>query len=300
MKKDKLFLILLILSMVIWGISWSSAKVLSQYGNVLSIAYVRFWIVVLTLFPILKITKTNIVVKKEGWLYVLGAGFFFGLYSLIFFSGLQHGVAGSGGVVVTTFSPIFAFILGVVVSRKWLVKMEYVGLGIGLVAGGLLLELWKNSEEIFASGNLYFVVGALVWAFMSKVSSKATQFGHALSFNFWLHVATTIGLSFLVDFQDVFILLKNGDSTFWWNLIYFGVINSTCATACYLYATTRLGAEKASTFIFLVPVSAVFGSWFFLGELVEYHTILGGVLGVLAVFVINGRIFKRINHSESL
>ena len=55
----------------------------------------------------------------------------------------------------------------------------------------------------------------------------------------------------------------------------------------YLVATTVIGAERASTFIFLVPVSAILTSWFTLGEVIELHTIVGMLLGVSAVMLIN-------------
>ncbi|MCR6640451.1 MAG: DMT family transporter [Sporocytophaga sp.] len=55
----------------------------------------------------------------------------------------------------------------------------------------------------------------------------------------------------------------------------------------FFVATSRLGAGKASTFIFLVPFSAALGSWIFLKEVPEIHTIIGGFLGIFAVYMIN-------------
>ncbi len=283
----------MLVSMVIWGISWSSAKVLSQYGSALSIAYIRFWLVVFALFPTLKLMKIDLNVSRKGIPYVLGAGFFLGFYSLMFFTGLQHGFAGAGGVLVTTLNPILAFLVGLLISRKAPQKIEYIGLALGVVAGSALLKVWDSFEVIFSTGNLYFVVAAFLWAVMSKISSKSTDFGHPLTFSFWLHVLVSVGMSFMVDFQEVGSILQNGDRLFWMNILYFGIINSTFATCTYLFATTQIGAEKASTYIFLVPAGAMLSSWFFLDETIEWYTLLGGFLGIMAVFVINGKFSRR-------
>ena len=77
------------------------------------------------------------------------------------------------------------------------------------------------------------------------------------------------------------------DPRFWLNLIFGAVIVTALATTIYFYTTTRLGAEKASSFIFLVPLAAAVSSWLFLGEQIRAHTIAGGILGMAAVYMIN-------------
>tara|TARA_B100000809_G_scaffold255661_1_gene294521 strand:+ start:1108 stop:1995 length:888 start_codon:yes stop_codon:yes gene_type:complete len=287
MNKDKKLILLLIISMLIWGVTWSSAKVLSDYGSAISIAYIRFLITITTLLPAIKLLKIDYKVKKSGWLNVMGAGICMAVYGLIFFTGLQHGLAGSGGVLVTTLNPIFSFMIGLVISRQLPTKYETIGLGIGILAGMILLELWENASGIFASGNLYFVAAGAIWALMGKISSNGGKAAHPISFSFWLQTTAAIGMTFFVDFDEVFSILQNGDSKFWLNMLWFSSINSAIATSCFFYATMQIGAEKTSTFIFLVPAGAVFSSWVFLNEPVLLHTLIGGALGILAVFVLN-------------
>ncbi|MDB4835382.1 DMT family transporter [Cyclobacteriaceae bacterium] len=288
-NKQQVFIGVLILSMLIWGMSWSSAKVMSGYGSAHVVAYIRFAIVVVVMCPYLLLTGTPIKLQGKGYLYSAGAGVLLGLYSLLFFSGLQHGFAGAGGVLVTTMNPIMAFAIGALVSRVLPNRKEFIGLFIGVVAGATLLQFWDNWEHLLDGGNKYFILGALTWALMSKVSSKAKSFGNPLTFNLWMHIVVVVLMTITMDWSEMESLLNNADSVFWGNMLYFGIVNSTFATACYLYATSELGAEKASTFIFLVPVGAVFSSWIFLGEQVEWFTLVGGVLGVLAVMIINKR-----------
>ena len=77
------------------------------------------------------------------------------------------------------------------------------------------------------------------------------------------------------------------DSIFWWNLFYLASISTSFGTTIYFIASSRLGSAKASSFIFLVPASAMLSSWGILGEKPEWTTISGGLLAISAVYLLN-------------
>ena len=81
--------------------------------------------------------------------------------------------------------------------------------------------------------------------------------------------------------------VSEGDVKFWGNLFFSATITTSLATTFYFVATSKIGASKASSFIFMVPFSAALGSWIFLGEAIELHTIIGGILGIAAVYILN-------------
>ena len=116
-KKEKWLLAAMILSMCVWGTSWSCAKVLGNYTSSLNLSFMRFVLVPLTLFPLTYFTKIKTSVSRKGWLYVIGASVFILLYTLLFFEGVHQGFAGAGGVLVTTINPIFAYIIGLFISK---------------------------------------------------------------------------------------------------------------------------------------------------------------------------------------
>lgn len=289
-RKEQWLLIAMIVSMCVWGTSWTCAKVLGTYTNALNLTFLRFILVPLALFPITYFTKTQRTIHKKGWVYLGGASVFILLYTLFFFKGVHVGLPGAGGVLVTTVNPIFAYILGLIISKQLPKKQEYIGLLIGFIAGMVLLKVWTNFEAVFLDkGNVYFLLAALVWAIMSKISSNAHKFGNAIGFSLWTHIITAILLSFFVDFNELFLLFQSADLRFWLNMIYFGIVNSALATTCFLYVTTQIGAEKASTYIFIVPSTAVLTAFIFIDEPILWNTIVGGVLGIFAVFIINGK-----------
>jgi drug/metabolite transporter (DMT)-like permease len=197
------------------------------------------------------------------------------------------GKAGAGGVLVTILNPIMSYLLMLIISRRKPAKNEAVGLMIGMIAGAILLQLWNPSVHIFTSGNIYFLLASLSWAVLSIFTSKSSKYGSPLAFSLWMYGICTILLLLITSHSEIISVLETGDVYFWGNLFFSATITTALATTFYFVATTKLGASKASSFIFLVPFSAAIGSWVFLGEVPQWHTVIGGMLGIAAVYIIN-------------
>ena len=58
-------------------------------------------------------------------------------------------------------------------------------------------------------------------------------------------------------------------------------------TSIYFQASIELGAKKASSFIFTVPISAMLFAIIILNEPLFITTLIGGFLGIIAVYLIN-------------
>ncbi len=279
----------IVVSMLLWGLSWPSGKVLTRYCSAVNFVVYRYIIVVISLLFITLLLKTRLKVKKEALPSIIVSGLLLALYSVLFFQGLKKGAAGAGGVLVTTLTPIMAYVAGIILSWRLPSRNEAIGLVLGITAGSFLLKLWDTGNTIFESGNLFFLMAALTWAVMSKLTSWATRYGSSLGFSLWQYLITLILLLPLMDIHEFSAIMQINDPYFWWNLFFSSAIVTALATTLYFYATTRLGAEKASSFIFLVPLGASVSAWMLLGERIQLHTALGGVLGIAAVYMINKR-----------
>ena len=77
------------------------------------------------------------------------------------------------------------------------------------------------------------------------------------------------------------------DQIFWLNLIILSVFAMSFGTSIYFHASIKLGPKKASSYIFLVPFTAILFSMYFLGEPLQLSTIFGGGLGILSIYLIN-------------
>jgi drug/metabolite transporter (DMT)-like permease len=284
---DKMLLGAIIVSMLLWGFGWPSGKVLTHYTSAVNFSVYRYTIVITILSVIMLFRKVSFPVKKEGIPSILISGGLLALYSYFFYMGLKTGSAGAGGVLVTTLNPIVAYAIGILLTRKMPAKNEVIGLVLGTFAGSILLKLWSNGSAIADSGNLYFLAAAFTWAVMSKFTSKGSRYGSSLSFSLWQYLITLLCLLPLMDVNEFKGAMAIRDPLFWGNLIFSSAFVTALATTIYFFATTKLGAEKASSFIFMVPLAAALSSWLFIGEKILPHTIIGGILGIAAVYLIN-------------
>lgn len=277
----------MIISMFLWGLSWPSSKFLTHYCTPVNFAIYRYIIVIATLLPGMLLMKVSFKIKRAGMLSVVASGIMLALYSYFFFKGLQKGSAGAGGVLVTTMNPIMAYMIGIVLNKQLPSRNETIGLILGIIAGSFLLKVWDKPGAVFESGNLYFLLAAFIWSAMSKFTSRGHLYGTSLGFSLWQYVVTLLFLLPLIDTHELGTVIHIKDSLFWMNVFFSSAIVTSLATTMYFYTTTRLGAEKASSFIFLVPFAAALSAWIFLGERILPHTIIGGVLGMMAVYMIN-------------
>ena len=290
LTKSKYFLIGgIIVSMMIWGISWPSAKVLSTYGKPIEIAFIRFIFTFLGVFILLKSIRVKLFISKKGIPALFAASVLMALYSLLFFTGILKGMPGAGGVLVTTTTPLVTFLLAVLFSKRKLNPTEIIGLCIGLLAGCFLLNIWTKFDTIFDSGNIFFLGSTVVWAFLSRFTSNSSQYGSPLSFSLWIYFFCIFLLFFLVDINSIYNVLLRADLKFWLNMIFNAIINTGLATTFYFYGTSKLGSEKTSSFIYIVPFAAALSSFLVLQETILWNTIVGGVLGIIAVWVINSK-----------
>lgn len=286
-NKEKLFLLGMIASMFCWGLSWASAKVLGSYGAAISISLIRYVTTFISLLILLLITRENLSIKRSGLKDLLAASTILAFYFYFFFKGLEEGLAGAGGVLVTILNPIISYLIMLLISWKKPSKNEAIGLTVGLVAGAVLLKVWDLSGSLLDAGNIYFLLASFSWAVLSVFTSKFSKHGSPLVYSFWMYGICCLLTFLFTTNSETIAIFEKADSLFWGNLFFSATITTAMATTFYFIATSKIGASKASSFIFLVPFTAAIGSWIFLNEVPQAHTIIGGILGIAAVYILN-------------
>jgi drug/metabolite transporter (DMT)-like permease len=286
-RNKQLFLWGMILSMTCWGFSWTAAKIMSGYGDPLPMSFLRFATTFISLFLMLLLIKTSFVINRKGLFDLIMAAALISIYTFLFFKGLVTGKAGAGGVLVTVLNPIMSYGIMLIMSKRKPTRNETIGLLLGFLAGVILLKLITDADKIFAAGNIYFLLAALSWAVLSIFTSRASRYGSPVTFSFYLYGIGTLLLFVFAGWEGTEAILAKADTVFWGNLFFTATITTSLATTLYFVATSRLGASQASSFIFLVPFSAALGSWMFLDEIPELHTVTGGLLGIGAVYILN-------------
>jgi drug/metabolite transporter (DMT)-like permease len=277
----------MLLSMAIWGLSWTNAKILSDYGPSSVLAFWRFFFSSITMIPVLLITGNDFRVTRQGIKYILTGAVFISLYNIFFFMGTDKGAASVGGIIVPTFNPIITFIISVLLLKQVVYRKDIIGLILGFAGGVIVLQAWRLSlEQMIANGNLFFLCASVSWGIMSIISGRSHAHVSTLSFSFWVYTISTLIYLGATWNKDI-LLIFTYDWIFWVNMFFLSAGAMVFGTTVYFFGTARLGPEKASAFIFTVPVTALFFSVLLIGERLEVITMIGGILTMTAVYLIN-------------
>lgn len=276
---------LMILAMFFWGSGWSALKILTTELPMDVVVFWRFFFMSLSLIPILIYFKRALIINKNSMKYVLSSSVLNVSFMFSSFYGMKYGLAGAGSVVITTFSPIMTFLLVAVLFRNRLHDRQYFGLLLGLVGGYILLQL-DNFEVFLDSANLYYLLCALIWAGVTVLSQHSQKYIHPIHYSFFISLIATVFMFFYSYDADLLVVFDQ-DAKFWFSMIYLAVFGQTIATTIFFLASGKLGSEKTSSYMFLVPVFALVSASVLLDEPMQLHVIIGGMISMLAVYFIN-------------
>jgi drug/metabolite transporter (DMT)-like permease len=294
-ENKKIFYILMIIAMIGWGASWVHAKVLSAYINEYELIFLRNFFTITTMIPVLIFTKKYFRINLKSLLLAAVTAILMILYLKFYFLGTKLGTASLGGALVTTLIPINTFIIMALFFHKKIETKDRFALFLGAIGVMTILNVWSFSiEDIFTQQNIYFILASIFWPLLTILSSKATQTS-PLIFSFYMYIIMSIlVLIFFVDIDQ--FKYETYDTLFWINILSVAIISTTFSTSIYFIGIEKLGTNEVSSFIFLVPISAITLSIIFLNEKVHVTIIIGTVLTLIAVKMLNNiKIFKKKN-----
>ena len=284
-EKNMTFIMLLV--PLVWALSGVSAKYLSYYISEDEVVVYRFFLSVVSSFPLLIWMKIPMRISLKNFLIcILLAFFLIGNYRT-YFMGMQRGVVGLGAALVTVLIPIFVYIMMIFSKKSKPILKDWFALTIGAIGVALMLDLEQmNLDRLVSGGNIYFVLAALTYAMFTVAASYMRNI-HVLTINFYVCL-----IGFLIDWNlsyDSNELFKLGgmDYIFWINILFVSVIAGTAITAVYYTGLRIIGSKKSSAFSILTPFFAIALGAIFFGEMITISNSIGVVMAVMALAVLN-------------
>ena len=278
----------MVFAMITWGYSWVGAKILGPYGHVSTKIFLRFFFASIALIPILLKYHIPFRIDKKGFMFILWNSISLCSYNYFYFKSTHMGLAGVGGVLVTTLNPILTSLFVFSFLDRSSAKLkEFVGLIMGLAGGGIIMRLWEMDIALMiSSGNIFYILASCSWVSVTIASQKSKTHIHFLTFSFWSFLSASL---FSLSFCEIESISQtiNYDSIYWLNIFLLSIVVMSFANTMYFFASSKIGAVKASSYIFVVPLTAIIFSKIILNEQVLYTTVLGGILSVVAVYLIN-------------
>jgi drug/metabolite transporter (DMT)-like permease len=285
----------LIFTMLIWGAAWPVGRLLAEGLPTVSIAVVRYLIVVPVLFLILRLREGKIHIQRE-WIptLVLLGLFSTTLYQIFFLYGVKYAAASDDSIVIGA-APVMIGVLASFYTQERLTRWKILGLLVGLSGVVLIGFLSPNSQVLNRPLGLTLVFfGALSYAlytillrrFVKKTNSNPDGVHvTSLSINSWMAV---FGLVFLAPFSLVEQPWNSTwDTNSWIGILYLALLSTIVGYYLYIEGVTKIGAGRASVFSNLVPFFGVLTSALILKEAVSIWTVVSLLLILTGVYLVN-------------
>ncbi len=282
------------LTILIWGTTFISTKVLLRSFQPIEILILRFLLGFLALLLAAPKPLGGTTRRQEG---IFAAAGLCGvtLYYLLENIALTYTMASNVGVMVSV-SPFFTALLSQRVGkqRETLSPPFFLGFACAMV-GVCLLSFGGGDVSVSPLGDLLAVLAALVWAVYSLLVREIGTWGlptiqttRRLFAYGLLFMLSTLG--FFPLQWDLHRLAVPGNLG---NLLFLGLGASALCFVTWNFAVKRLGAVKTSVYIYLVPVITVTASALLLGEQLTKPALVGTVLTLAGLLLSQGKPAKK-------
>lgn len=268
-----------LLTIIIWGTTFISTKILLVDFQPVEILFFRFVMGLLALLLVYPHRLKGTDLKQEIMFAASGlCGIC--LYYLLENIALTYTMASNVGVIISV-APFFTAILTHLFIKGEEKLRGNFFLGFVVAMAGIFLISFNGSKlELNPMGDFLALLAALVWACYSVLTKKISGYGYHTILTtrrvFFYGILFMIPTLFLFDFKPE--LSRFASPVCLFNIIYLGLGASALCFVTWNFAVKVLGAVKTSVYIYMVPVITVVTSVLILHENI---TVLAGVGTVL-------------------
>ena len=298
-------------SIISWGCTFISTKILLNAFSPAEILFIRFLIAYVSLWILaprsLKLqTGTGSPPRIKQELYFAGAGFFaITLYQFLENIALSYTQASNVCVIAST-APIFTAIAVRLFLKKSPqakpVNLRFIlGFICAMVGISLISFSGKTQLQLNPAGDLLAFCGAVVWAGYSVLITKVNDLNlpplestRRIFFYALLTMLPAVVFSELTgqkfaeaDFASSFALSMSrfADMQNIAHFVFLGVGASALTYSAWALAGKYLGIVKTSLFIYVIPVITVIAASVLLNERITLLSAIGTFLTIIGLFV---------------
>jgi len=198
----------------------------------------------------------------------------------------QLSVSAGAASLLIGVGPVFTALLAVVFLCEGLKVWGWLGialsfLGVALVARG------EGGGVRFEPGALLVVLSALSFSLYSVFQKPyLRKYGGMQFIAYAIWGGTVTMLVFLPGLAQT---VQQAPLEATLAVVYLGVLPGALGFVGWTYALSRAPASVVATFLYLVPVFAIFIAWVWLGEIPLALSLVGGLLSLVGVVLVNTR-----------
>lgn len=285
------------ITILIWGTTFISTKVLLQVFTPIEILFIRFVIGYLALWLIFP-HRLSLVERKQEWYFMIAGLCGVTLYYLFENIALTYTLASNVGVIISI-APFFTVIFTCLFLHDRRPDRRFF-FGFLLAMLGIFMISFHSgtSLQINPFGDFLAVIAAVVWAAYSTISKRVAEFGYntiqATRRTFFYGLLFMLPALFFMEFHINQAQFSNPVMIL--NLLFLGFGASALCFVTWNFAVKVLGSVKTSVYIYMVPVITAVTSALILGEQMTGTIICGIVLTLTGLFLSENR---KVRNRES-
>ena len=274
------------ITIIIWGTTFISTKILLVYFKPIEILFFRFLLGLIALIIVCPKRLKRTTAKQEITFAAAGlCGIC--LYYLLENIALSYTLASNVGIIISI-APFFTAILShIFMKTEERLRINFF-LGFIVAMAGILIISFNGKElEIKPIGDILAVAAALVWAIYSLLTRKISSYGYntiqttkrVFAYGIVFMIPTLFFFEFNLD------LARMANIKYLFNLIFLGLGASALCFVTWNYAVKLLGAVKTSVYIYMVPVITIVASAIVLREQITLAMGVGTALALVGLIL---------------
>lgn len=282
----------MVLVMALWGGFFVVGKLAVQSTPPLVVGTWRF--LVAAPFFVLLLVLARRAERLPTWREVpllLGMGIT-GIfaYNWFAFEGMRLATAADGAMISPTLNPILTMVLAGWLFGESITRRRVLGIALAVVGELLVFQeaiagMHAHPERLW--GDLFYLGSAVCWSTYTLLGRAASRTMSPLAVSAY---SSMIGAALLLGVTGAAVWgLPTGDAgiRFWLAIAFLAIGGTVVALILWNQGIARLGAVKAASFTYLVPVFALAMSVVFLHERPGPLQLLGGMLVLAGVAIAN-------------
>src|SRR5713101_1129586 len=286
------------LTMFIWGLAWPVGRLLARDLPPVSIAAIRYAIVIPVLFAILWFREGSFKIERSWIPTLIVMGILnTTLYQIFFLYGVKYAAASDDSLVIGI-GPVLIAVMASFILKERLTATKILGFASGLVGIITISILSPNTQVlnrplgvtlVFGGATAYALYTVILRRFIAR--NRADNHGpqqSSLSILSWISL---FGWFFLIPLS----LLEapwtySWDAGSWLGILYLAILSTVVGYFLYIEGVSKIGAGRSGIFGNLVPVFGVLTSSLVLGENLSPWTAVSFLLILAGVLLVNRRV----------
>lgn len=291
-QDDPATYLLMTLTMAFWGGSFVAGKIALREFPPMTLTFFRFLFATAIITPYMLSKDKTRLPEKQDIPLLFGLGFLgvSGYFAFQFTSLLYTSAANSS--TINALNPLTSSVIATFLTEERL-NAKKIGL-IFLALSGVILTVTDGDIGVISSfeynkGDLIMVLAMLSFSIYGVYSKKATRKYSPLLVTSYVFLFGLIQITPLMLMENTLSKVLSFSNEAWASIIFMSICSSVLGYLIQQISIKKIGINKTSLFINLVPLFAITFAYLVLGEPITYINLLSASLIITAV-IINSRI----------